>query len=211
MTDIGTAIVSYIEPEPGYAREFNRWYEDDHFPFAVLAGPGVLGGARFVATRACKAMRPPDGSLFGDPARGSYLGVAFVAPGMQSEWNAWVVREMETITREGRLFPHREHIHTAVYRSIGSRGNVLTGDFAGVIAIAAKGDAPALDLPDTITLELERTIISAADPPPHQLVLAFCNDDPITTFPRITLQPAVGFASPFLATIPGTDAYTEEL
>jgi hypothetical protein len=210
MTDIGTAIVSYIEPSPGYAREFNRWYEDDHFPSAVLAGPGVLGGARFVATRACKALRPPDGTLFGDPARGSYLGVAFVAPGMQAEWDAWVAREMETITAEGRLFPHREHVHTAIYRLIGPRGDVLAGDFSGVVAIAAKGDVPALSSP-SITLELERTIISSADPPPHQLVLAFCNDDPLVTFRRINLSPAVGFASPFLATIPGTDAYTEEL
>ncbi len=91
VTDTGTAIVSFIEPAPGYAREFNRWYEDDHFPQAVLAGPGVLGGARFVATRACKAVRPPHATLFGDPQRGSYLGVAFVAPGMQAEWDAWVL------------------------------------------------------------------------------------------------------------------------
>src|SRR5205823_3974053 len=125
MTEIGTVIVSYIEPSAGYAREFNRWYEDDHFPSAVLAGPGVLGGARFVATRACKALRPAGATLFGDPARGSHLGVAFVAPGRQAEWDAWVVREMETIAAEGRLFPHREHVHTAVYRCVSSHGNVL--------------------------------------------------------------------------------------
>ena len=50
-----TAIVSYIEPEPGYAREFNHWYETDHFPSAVLAGPGIVRGERFVAARAGRA------------------------------------------------------------------------------------------------------------------------------------------------------------
>ena len=87
MIEIGTAIVSYIEPSAGYAREFNEWYERDHFPATVLAGPGVFSGARFVATKRCKELRP-SGALFGDPARGSYLGVAWVLPGKQAEWDA---------------------------------------------------------------------------------------------------------------------------
>jgi hypothetical protein len=211
MSAIGTAIVSYIEPFPGHARDFNRWYERDHFPSAVLAGPGVLGGARFVATRACKVLRPADATLFGDPARGSYLGVAFVAPGRQAEWDAWVGREMETITAEGRLFPHREHVHTAVYRCMSSHGNVLDGRSAGVIAIATTREVPTMGAPAHVRLELDRTIISSADPPAHQLVLAYCADDPLATFARFTLPAAVGFAGPFLATIPGTDAYAEEL
>ncbi len=211
MSAVGTAIVSYIEPSPGHARDFNRWYERDHFPLAVLAGPGVLGGARFVATHACKALRPPDGTLLGDPTRGSYLGVAFVAPGRQPEWDAWVVREMETITAEGRLFPHREHVHTAVYRCTAAHGDMLDPGFAGVIAIATTNGPPAVDAPADVTLELDRTIVSSADPPPHRLVLAYCNDDPLATFAKLALPAAVGFAGPFLATIPGTDAYTEEL
>ena len=85
--EIGTAIVSYIEPHPGQAVAFNRWYERDHFPATVKAGPGVFAGARFVATRSCKEMRPRSGRLFGDPGRGSYLGVAWVLEGKQAEWN----------------------------------------------------------------------------------------------------------------------------
>jgi hypothetical protein len=211
MSAIGTAIVSYIEPFPGHAREFNRWYEQDHFPSAVLAGPGIMSGARFVATRACKALRPPGGTLFGEPARGSYLGVAFVAPGRQPEWDAWVVREMQIITAEGRLFAHREHVHTAVYRCSTAHGRVLDGRFTGLIAIATERELPAFDTPAHVRLELDRTIVSSADPPPHQLLLAYCTDDPLAAFCKITLPAAVGFASPFLATIPGTEAYTEDL
>jgi hypothetical protein len=105
VISIGTAIVSYIEPEPGYARAFNEWYERDHFPATVLAGPGVFAGARFVATKECKQRRT--GSMFGDPARGSYLAVAWVLPGKQSEWDAWVAAEMKAIAAERRLFAHR--------------------------------------------------------------------------------------------------------
>lgn len=208
---IGTAIVSYIEPSPGHARDFNRWYERDHFPAAVLAGPGVLGGARFVATRACKAARPLGATLFGDPARGSYLGVAFVAPGRQAEWDAWVVREMQTITAEGRLFPHREHVHTAVYRCAASHGHVLDGRFAGVIAIATTTLIPAVEAPAHVRLELDRTIVSSADPQAHQLVLAYCTADPLARFAELALPAGVGFAGPFLATVPGTDTYADEL
>ena len=215
--EIGTAIVSYIEPTPGYAREFNRWYERDHFPATVLAGPGVFAGARFVANHACKAMRPPSGTLFGDPTRGSYLAVAWVLPGKQREWDAWVACEMDTIVAQDRLFPHREHVHTAVYRFVAASGEVpaivaLDRGFPGLIAVADERAAPQLDLAVSVSFEHERTILSSADPPRHQLVIGFAADDPRTAFGRSNQELArCGFASPFLATIPGTDSYTEEL
>jgi hypothetical protein len=197
---VNTAVVSYIEPAPGYAREFNEWYERDHFPSAVLAGPGILGGRRFVATGACKALRPP-GTLFGDPARGSYLGIAIVEAGRQPEWDDWVLEVMKELTAQDRLFPHREHVHTAVYR-------VLEGalvDEGGVVAVADQSRALTGDL----VLELERTIVSSANPPEHSLALTFTSD-PMGTFTTFDVA-RVGFASPFVATIPGTDAYTEEI
>jgi hypothetical protein len=195
-----TAIVSYIEPAPGYAREFNEWYERDHFPSAVLAGPGIVAGRRFVATRACKALRPAR-TLIGDPARGSYLGIAIVEAGRQAEWDAWVPGIMKELTAQDRLFPHREHIHTAVYRV---RDGALAHE-GGAIAVAD----PSHVLTGDLVLELERTIVSSANPPQHSLALTF-TADPLGTFATVDLA-RVGFASPFLATIPGTDAYTEEI
>jgi hypothetical protein len=215
--DIGTAIVSYIEPHRGQAVAFNRWYERDHFPATVKAGPGVFGAGRFVATRACKEVRPAGGKLFGDPARGSYLGVAWVLPGKQAEWDAWVGREMETIAAAGRLFPGRDHVHTAVYRFVAQSGPIaatvaLDRGFAGVIAVADDQVVPRLDLPAVVVLELERTIMSEAAPPPHRLALGFCEADPGETFGACAaLVAGCGFASPFLATRPGTDDYADEL
>jgi hypothetical protein len=214
---IGTAIVSYIEPHPGHALDFNRWYELDHFPATVQAGPGVFGGARFVATRACKALRPP-GRLFGDPARGSYLAIAWVLPGKQGEWDEWVAAEMQTIANEDRLFPYRDHVHTAVYRCVGRARDpaaivALDRGYAGVVVVADRrrlelttGQADAL-----VFLTLERTIVSEAEPPPHNVALAF-SADPLATFGTVAeMVGGVGFASPFLATVPGTDRYTDDL
>jgi hypothetical protein len=215
---IGTAIVSYIEPHPGHAVDFNRWYELDHFPATVTGGPGVFAGARFVATRACKALRPP-GRLFGDPARGSYLAVAWVLPEKQAEWDTWVGREMQTIAEQDRLFQFRDHVHTAVYRGVGRTDDVdavvaLDRGHGGVVVIADEGPKPAVhtgQVDALVLLTLERTIISQAEPPPHSLALAFCAD-PIATFGTVAEMVAgAGFASPFLATVPGTDTYTDDL
>ena len=213
---IGTAIVSYIEPHPGQAVAFNRWYESDHFPATVTGGPGVFAGARFVATRACKAARPA-GRLFGDPARGSYLAVAWVLPGKQAEWDGWVAREMETIAAEGRLFPGRDHVHTAIYEWTHDSGTVdaisaLDRGYPGAIVVADEHAPPQLDVAVSVGLRLSRTVISQAEPPPHELVIGFCADDPQREFAALGRQlDACGFASPFLATIPGTDRYADDL
>jgi hypothetical protein len=210
--EIGTAIVSYIEPAPGQAAAFNDWYERDHFPATVLAAPGAFAGGRFVATRDCKQARM--GTLFGDPTRGSYLAVAWVLPGKQAEWDEWISREMKVLAAEDRLFPHREHVHTAVYRFLWERGEI-PAMFAfdgrrcrGVVALSH--DVP-VDAYTTIGLTLERTIVSSADPPQHDLVLAFCASDPIGALGAAHVRREIGFASAFLPVIPGTDAYTEEL
>jgi len=220
--EIGTAIISYIEPHPGQAVAFNRWYERDHFPAAVKAGPGVFAGARFVATRACKQLRPPSGRLFGDPARGSYLSVAWVLPGKQAEWDEWVGREMATIAAEGRLFAGRDHVHTAVYRCTWQSGSIaatvaLERGFSGLVVVAdehaaPRVDLPLADLPVSVGLRLDRTIVSQADPPPHELVLGWCARDPLAAFAAWSSRAdACGFASPFLATVPGTDDYAGDL
>jgi hypothetical protein len=213
---IGTAIVSYIEPHPGEAVAFNRWYERDHFPATVKAGPGAFAARRFVATRACKARRPA-GRLLGDPGRGSYLGVAWVLPGKQREWDAWVGAEMETIAAAGRLFPGRDHVHTAVYRFIEQSGPVdaavaLDRGFSGVVVAATEGEAPRLEFPAVVVLELERTVLAEVPPPPHRLVLGFCDGNPVAAFDgSAPLLTDCGFASPFLATRPGTDDYADDL
>jgi hypothetical protein len=225
---IGTAVVACIEPSAGQARAFNRWYEDDHFPAAVMAGPGAFAGARWVATRACKAVRPP-GTLFGDPRQGSYLATAWVIDGMQADWDAWVLEQMQRLVADDRMFAGRRHVHTAVYReqcTVGPGQHALDYGYPGVTAIAAEV-APAEaelwaralvgpEVPAAVVLTQERVVLSVAEPGDHVLVLAFCAGDVLATW-RERIEPAfaelaaVGFASPFVRTVPGTDTYADEI
>jgi hypothetical protein len=232
---IGTAIVAYIEPHAGQALEFNRWYERDHFYAATTAGPGAFSGARWVATRACKAVRPPGATWFGDAARGSFLTTVWLLDGKQAEWDAWVAKEMEELRAEpDRMFPGRDHVHTAVYRyccevradDAPSAAVALDHGFAGVVAIVVPPGAESAEgcareiagpqIPVVVGLTPERAILSQADPPPHALVFGFTPGDPLDAWrsrvePALARLPSVGFASPFLRTIPGTDAHVDDI
>jgi hypothetical protein len=230
---IGTAIVAYIEPHEGQARAFNRWYERDHMYAATTAGPGAFSGARWVATRACKAVRPSAATWFGDPARGSFLTTVWVLDGAQSEWDGWVAQQMEKLRAQpDRMFAGRDHLHTSVYRfaqelrfdSGVSAATALDHPHTGLVALATTpgtGSSAAdaivgAELPVAAVFTPERAILSQAEPPAHDLVLAFAERDPIVAW-RARVAPAfdalagVGFASPFVRTIPGTDAYTDDL
>jgi hypothetical protein len=250
---IGTAIVSYLQPHAGAELEFNRWYERDHFPAAVLAGPGAFSGARFVATRACKDARlgveprggpgsgvvAPTGSasggqLFGDPRAGSYLSIAWLLPGAQAPWDAWVPGQMQQLIAEDRMFAGRDHVHTAVYEHVWDAGSLdappaslaLERGYAGVVAIAVPGaDGTAVwarelvgpDLPLIVALRRDRLLLSVLDDvAPHVLLLAFTAADPIEVWNRVVVpalssRSDIGFAGPFLATVPGTDTYVDQL
>jgi hypothetical protein len=227
---IGTAVIAYIEPHTGQAKEFNRWYERDHFYAATTAGPGAFSGARWVATRACKAARPAGATWFGDPARGSYLTTVWLLEEAQAEWEAWVTQQMSTLRdAPGRMFAGRDHLQTGVYRFVEeqhsgsgvSAATAIDHPHAGVVLLAvppgtATGTAAALvsdDVPTVAVLRAEHTLLTTTDPPAHELVLGFTPRDPITAWNnRVTaLLDRVGFASPFVRTIPGTDTYTDEL
>jgi hypothetical protein len=232
VTDVqvGTAVIAYVEPHEGQAQAFNRWYERDHMYAATTAGPGAFAGARWVATRACKAVRPRDATWFGDPARGSYLTTVWLLDDTQAEWDAWVSGQMERLRAEpDRMFAGRDHLQTGVYRFVvGCRAaggvsvaTAIDHPHAGVVLLAvppgaAAETAAALvsdDVPTVAAFAQERSILTTTEPPAHQLVVGFTATDPLALWAaRVEpLLAGVGFASPFLRTIPGTDAYTDDL
>jgi hypothetical protein len=231
---IGSAIVAYIEPHAGQAQAFNRWYERDHLYSAAVAGPGAFAGARWVATRACKAVRPRNAAWFGSADRGSFLTTVWLLEGKQREWEAWIAREVEGLVAQDRMFAGRDHIHTGEYRfccevraeGAPSAAVALDHGFAGVIMLAVAGGAEAAEgcareivgpeLPVIAGFTPERVIMSQSDPPRHALVLGFTTEDPIDAWktrvePALARLPEVGFGSPFLRTIPGTDTYVDDL
>ena len=118
---IGSVVVALIDPTPGSELAFDAWYGRDHFYTAGLAAPGVFSAARFVATRAAKALRrPTDSGVAGDPGRGSHLALYYVLPGHDDERVAFATEQVALAAADDRLFGEREHLHTWADEPVGS-------------------------------------------------------------------------------------------
>ena len=115
---IGTILYTLVEPHRGHEVAYNRWYERDHFYAGCQIGAYNFSGARFVSTAPLKSRRYPVGgtALVADPQVGSYLGVYYVLDGHHDEWNRWAVDQVNVLHAAGRMFEHRDHVHTGLYR-----------------------------------------------------------------------------------------------
>ena len=113
---LGSILVSLLEPEPGQGVAFHRWYERDHFYSGCMIGAWTLSGARFVATRDLKDLRSEGSTVAPDPSVGSYLSLYWIIAGKFGEWMDWGTRQVRWLHDEDRMFPHREHVHTVMYR-----------------------------------------------------------------------------------------------
>lgn len=115
---LGGAIVSLVEPHPGHARAFHRWYERDHFHAACMTGPGFFAGRRFVATAALKALRPPAGrpAWPGDPGRGTFLTLYWLDADAQDEAADWSIERFHALRAQGRIFREADLVHGGFYR-----------------------------------------------------------------------------------------------
>lgn len=115
---LGSILFTLVEPHRGHEVAYNRWYERDHFYGGCMVGPGILAGKRWVATRPYKELRTvPQGSpLAPDAMRGSYLALYWIERSRQNEWGTWSAKEVHRLHDAGRMFPHRDHVHTRMYR-----------------------------------------------------------------------------------------------
>ena len=115
MTDLATALVALIEPHAGQARLALRPLVRGRplLLTAVMAGPGVMAGGRWVATGDAKATRIGDG-LFGDPSGAcpsraptgwNPAGRPAGTTGSPGEWRSWPRAGADV--RRPRPRPHR--------------------------------------------------------------------------------------------------------
>jgi hypothetical protein len=124
---LGTAVFALIEPHPGAARAFNRWYERDHL-YTLRVAPWTLAATRWVATRPLKALRTPaDGGVATPLTAGSYLTTAWIQAGGEEEHLSFVAAQGPALAAAGRLFPGREHVHTWRYRYLGAASRDADG------------------------------------------------------------------------------------
>jgi len=113
---LGSLLFTLVQPRPGHALAYNRWYERDHFFAGCMIGAFTLAGGRFVATSNCKALRFGAGAI--DPQQGAYLALYWILDGAHAAWDKWAVQQVNALHREGRMFAERDHIHTGFYRYV---------------------------------------------------------------------------------------------
>jgi hypothetical protein len=244
---LGTALVTMVEPHRGHEVDYNRWYERDHFYAGCLIGPYCFAGRRFVATRELKALRYPTASPI-TPARdvGSFLAIYWILDGHHEEWNRWAVDQVNLLHQRGRMFAHRDHIHTLLYQFQWAARRDQNGvpaelaldhPYRGLVTVFGRRTAGADELRSSVEQRLGGTDlclhftalplladapgdVPRADTDPSRFVqLWFLENDPRDSwtegFERLAdhLQPTaeVDWVAPFIPTVPGTDAYTDQL
>jgi hypothetical protein len=111
---IGSALITMVEPHVGHEAAYNRWYEDDHFISGAMAFPWVFAGRRWVAPRDLQLLRYPESSPIADPVTaGCYLSVYWLIDGRYKEQFYWATATNNRLNADGRGFDqHRTHVFT---------------------------------------------------------------------------------------------------
>ena len=155
---LGAMLFTMIDPHRGHEVAYNRWYERDHLMAGCTVGPYCFAAKRWVAPRAYKDLRYTDGdTIASDPIAGSYLSLYWLLDGYVDDWNRWGFREFKWLHSNGRMFPHRDHVHTLMYTHDSAQYRdedpipsslALTHPFAGLAVVtgeSASGDRDGFD------------------------------------------------------------------
>ncbi|OCC24705.1 hypothetical protein MB02_04295 [Croceicoccus estronivorus] len=242
---LGTLLFTMIEARPGYEVAYNRWYERDHFYSGCMIGEYTLSGARYIATRDCKALRYGSSS---DLSKGSFLALYWILDEHHADWDEWAVVQVNRLHEQGRMFKERDHILTGFYRyeqeynAPGSTMPVelaLDRQYAGLAAFIvdlvpgkteqdARAFFDSVDCPGDVSLlscPVPLDARSPADVPlsagNHVNFVSFSVENPMDVwaeryvpFGKLIEESGIGtvrFASPFLASVFGTDTYLDQL
>lgn len=115
--ELGSVLVSLLEPARGNEIAFHRWYERDHFYAGCMVGPYFFSGRRYVATRELKQLRfPSETPVIDDIAKGSYLALYWLLAGHHSEAVDWAVRQVQWLIANDRMLPDRSQAHAGFYQ-----------------------------------------------------------------------------------------------
>jgi hypothetical protein len=119
---VGSMLLTLVDPNKGFERAYNRWYERDHFYGGCLIGPNCLAGSRWVAPRSLKDQRWPDvDNAIATPwDAGSYVAIYFVEKGHHDDFFGWGSKQVRALYGGGRGFNERTHVHTILYDHVGA-------------------------------------------------------------------------------------------
>lgn len=210
---LGSCLFTLVEPHAGHEVAFHRWYERDHFYAGMLAAPHCFAGRRWVAPR---TLRELPGAL----GRGSFLATYWIEQGHHDAFLEWAGAALRRLQGEGRMFEHRDHLHTAFCDLVAWDGLdpdgvppelALDHPFAGLVAVAG-GDAPEPGGTVALRLSWSPRPTPGFDVPNDPMHLLFLDTHPAEAWPDLRpAMEAATWAAAFVPTIPGTDAYLDEL
>jgi hypothetical protein len=114
---VGSMLLTMVDPNKGFERAYNRWYERDHYYAGCMVGPWQLAGSRWVAPRSLKDLRWPAGeeTIASPTDAGSYVAIYWIEAGHHEEWNQWGQEQVAWLYSNGRGFSERKHTHTVLY------------------------------------------------------------------------------------------------
>jgi hypothetical protein len=114
---VGSMLLTMVDPNKGFERAYNRWYERDHFYAGCMVGPWLFAGSRWVAPRSLKDLRWPSESIIAKPVdAGSYVAIYWVEQGHHADhFDDWAVPQVVDLYANGRGFPERTHVHTSMF------------------------------------------------------------------------------------------------
>ncbi len=113
---LGSMLFTIVEPHRGHEVEYNRWYERDHLYSGCMIGPYNFAARRFVATWDLKGLRNQNAAkICGKSTTGSYLAMYWILKDYGHIWGKWAGKQVMALHQAGRMFEHREHVHTQLY------------------------------------------------------------------------------------------------
>lgn len=238
---VGSMLLTLVDPNKGYERAYNRWYERDHFYGGCMIGPYTLAGSRWVAPRRLKDLRWPqqDNSVATPWDAGSYVAIYFVEKGHHKDFFDWGSKQVRELYGGGRGFNERTHVHTILYDFTGASYRdedpvpidlALDAAYDGIV-LAWFDESPA-GQPDLAgsNIEIASTWVptpgqerppgtpmdlgSGPGDPGRTLRMYFVRGDVAEALPAIredTEGTPLVTAAPFFRTKVGTDTYVAEL
>jgi hypothetical protein len=117
---VGSMLLTLVDPNRGFERAYNRWYERDHFYAGCMEGPWQIAGSRWVATRELKDLRWGTTAVADPIDAGSYVAIYWVEAGRHKAWDDWALPQVQSLYADGRGFLERTHVHTATFDQVGT-------------------------------------------------------------------------------------------
>lgn len=118
---VGHALITMVEPHRDKLREYNRWFEDNHYFDGAMYMPWMYSGRRFVATVELQKLRVPKRSPFVDPIEtGKYITIYWIAPGRREDHKAWTFAINARHRHTGNISLDRDHIFTSFQDNAGA-------------------------------------------------------------------------------------------